>query len=223
VGFITSSTAKEGSKHITARLFLDGSNPSARAVGAHLVFITDTQAFEADVPDFPIDTTPERRTPEISIAFPSPVAIESTFVDAYTVDGGKPIDCPTQISGTATAAWAEKELPRSATTASMPVVQARFRQAIPPLPCGKTRTYARPTHVIQPGYPYGLTKPVTSRVVVYLDSRGTVVKAEVYKSSGFPDADEQAEAAAYASTYSPAQLLCQPVVGVYIFTADFIP
>jgi hypothetical protein len=206
-------------------LYLDASNPSARSVGAHLILLSDTQAFEADVPDFSLESPSNRRTARFLIALPSPMSIKYVYVDGYDTDGGRFVDCPTEMSGNATLQFRDKELPAHAASAgaAIPVLTAKFRQALPPLTCGKIRIEARVKRVVQPNWAYGISKRISSQIVVYLDSNGTVVKTEVYKSSGFDAADEQVRMAAFNSTYTPAQFLCQPVVSEYLFTGDFEP
>jgi hypothetical protein len=232
VGFLTSPWDVRLNEHskivndrLMARLYLDASNLSARTIGAHLILLSDTQAFEADVPDFSLETSSRRRTARFLIALPSAMSIKYVYVDGYDTDGGGFIDCPTEMSGNATVQYRDEEFPAraSAAGAAIPVVTAKFRQALPPLPCGKISIAARVKRVVQPNWAYGISKRISSQIEVYLDSHGTVVKTEVYKSSGFEAADEQVRMAAFNSTYVPAQFLCQPVVSEYLFTGDFEP
>ncbi|HEY3674892.1 MAG TPA: TonB C-terminal domain-containing protein [Candidatus Tumulicola sp.] len=163
----------------------------------------------------------KRSTPEFLIALPSAVSIKYVYVTSYAVDGGPSIDCPTEMSGSSTAEAVRKEFPPPPAIAAVPVVSAVFREALPPLQCGKTRIDATVKRAVRPGWPRGLTKSARVQIAVYIDSKGTVVRADVYKSSGSEEADAQAQFAAYTSTYIPAQFLCQPVVSEYLFTSDF--
>jgi hypothetical protein len=232
VGFLTAgwdvhldAHAKVVSDRLMARLYFDDSAPSARSLGAHLVLISDTQAYEADVPDLPLDNGKARRTVRFLIALPSAMPMKYVYVDGYDTDGGHFVDCPTEMSVTPTATYLQKQLTAepSIAGATLPVVTAKLRQPLPSLPCGKIRIEGTVKRVVQPNWPYGITKRIESQIAVYLDSNGTVVETQVYRSSGSDEADEQARMAAFNSTYTPARFLCQPVVSEYLFTAIFQP
>lgn len=60
-------------------------------------------------------------------------------------------------------------------------------------------------------------------IMVSLDASGSVAAASIYKSSGRPDFDRAAIAAARASTYLPKMKNCKGVPGQYMFRADFNP
>ena len=93
-----------------------------------------------------------------------------------------------------------------------------------PPPCARPHMDAMMTRPVQPNYPesartQGATGTVQGKVS--LDPSGGVISTSIYKSSGNAELDRAALAAAHESIYSPEIEDCRPVVGTYLFRANF--
>lgn len=81
-------------------------------------------------------------------------------------------------------------------------------------------------HPVQPLYPRHFTisgASYTVQIAVAVGDADNLLRAWVYKSSGNPDIDASAIAAARASSYQSAVSYCQKADGYYLFRADFLP
>lgn len=58
-------------------------------------------------------------------------------------------------------------------------------------------------------------------IKVDLDAQGNVTGVSVYKSTGSPELDRAAMAAARESSYAPEERDCKPVSGSYLFKVEF--
>lgn len=81
--------------------------------------------------------------------------------------------------------------------------------------CGPDPEWHGPTAGLAPNI-------VIAVVEVTVEPDGTIKSAKIWKSSGTPDGDRTALAAARNSTYSPATLNCKPVEGKYLFKERFV-
>jgi TonB family protein len=90
--------------------------------------------------------------------------------------------------------------------------------------CPQPHVDAAIIHLIEADYPDNARQEGatgTVEVAVSLDSTGKVIDAIVYKSSGNPDLDAAALAAAKQSGYSPEIERCQPISSRALFRSDF--
>lgn len=82
-------------------------------------------------------------------------------------------------------------------------------------------------HPVQPGLPSSVPRGwglwFTSQIEVQIGDSDNLLDAWVYKTSGNPDIDRSALAAARASSYNSAVSYCQKADGSYLFRADFEP
>ncbi|HZV76461.1 MAG TPA: TonB family protein [Candidatus Babeliales bacterium] len=89
-------------------------------------------------------------------------------------------------------------------------------------PCTRDAGVVKAVAPIYPGsLPSGIA-PFDVTVEVTLGEDGSVTRAKIYKSSGYPDADAAAIVAARASTYVPQVVACKPVQGDYLFAETFV-
>lgn len=81
------------------------------------------------------------------------------------------------------------------------------------------------THPVQPLFPRFVigTISYSAQIDVAVGNADNLLGAWVYKSSGNPDINASALAAARASSYQSAVSYCQKADGYYIFRADFSP
>lgn len=107
----------------------------------------------------------------------------------------------------------------TATTSLRPI--ASLAQAT----CAQPFREAMVTKAQQPAYPKSAKVPdsgvLSSVISITVDVTGRVVAGGIYKSSGNADVDNAALQAAYGSSYAPKLVNCKPVVGNYLFRADF--
>lgn len=104
------------------------------------------------------------------------------------------------------------------------VAQPANAAAPTPTPCWHQ---AQLVKAAQPVWPSSLPKntpPFDVIVFVTVETDGTVQKAHIYRSSGYPAADAAAISAAKASTYKPGVFFnCKPQALDYLFRATFQP
>jgi hypothetical protein len=87
--------------------------------------------------------------------------------------------------------------------------------------CGTPFASARAERVVAPRFPSFIGASGTSIVRVDLDDHNHVLRASIFKSSGFSAFDDEAISAATASTYKSAVVACTSIPGSYLFRADF--
>jgi hypothetical protein len=195
---------------------------SGSRINAHVTIIADTGAYDAAVPDVSLFGTPSgRNSLPLLATLPRATAVRYVYVDSYAIDGAAEQTCPSDpFSVEESMQWAPPAPPLP--SSGIIHVAITLKQALPTLACGKLFSYAT---VIRPYQPAGVptAKRLTSEVETFVDSNGHVVRTTLYESSGSPNADAQAIDAAQRTTYAPATLLCTPIVGRYLFRADFEP
>lgn len=195
---------------------------SGSRINAHVRIIGDTGVYDAAVPGVALHGQPSQfNSGPVLVTLPHATAVRYAYVDSYAIDGAAEQTCPSDpfnIEEAMRWAPAAPPLPSSGVIR----VAATLKQALPARACGKPFSDAT---IIRPYQPAGVptTKRLSSEVETFIDSDGHVVKTALYKSSGSPSADAQAIDAAQRTTYAPATLLCTPIVGRYLFRADFEP
>lgn len=212
----TDSRPASASSDLLALSLVSQSGPS---VDAHVTLLSDTDAYDVPLRNITVDGGKYKyESRVILVKLPKPATIRLVYVDSYAVAGGTEQTCPSDpldLSHTT-------PLRLTSPPAQTPRIVATFKQTLPPLPCGKLFTFATVTKPSQPVFPlYWLDHSRTSEIEVFLDSNGTPIKTYIYKSSGIQALDASATLAALRSTYAPEQLLCTPVVGKYLWRADF--
>jgi hypothetical protein len=204
----------DATKHLLGKLFAPGSS-----VAAHLILLTDTDAYEVQIGRQSLSGTEYfRSSARFLVEFPKDVQIKYSFVDSYKLDDGDEVFCPTEprAFGKGKDSLAKFEVEY------LPTYTATYKEALPVLPCGKPYVPATVTRTVATT---GVVtdKPRRVQIAVYLDSKGTIVKTYVYRSSGVDYGDMRAMFAATHAQYAPATFLCTPIVGEYLYTIDYVP
>jgi hypothetical protein len=197
-------------------LAVELSAENANRLDAHLTLIGDTNAYDLLLQRVSLSGSPPglRSRPYLA-QLPKAEAIRYAFVDSYTV-GSSTTNCPSEPVKVE-AAGARPQRPNPADR-----VVAVYKQAIGPLKCGKE--FEAPALAgASVAEASGVDKPRTSFIMAFVNANGDVVKTYVWQSSGIDYLDTAAAVAARRSRYAPGTLLCTPVVGTYLFRADFKP
>lgn len=188
-------------------------------VDAHVTLISDTEAYDAFLQDVRLANDGERlESPSLLVALPKAMSVRFVYVDSFAINGGTETSCPSEPWDLSRG----KPLQMPAPAAEVPRVAAVLKQVLPVLPCGKLFSNATVIKAIPPVYPLAYFDHDRSvQIEIFVDSNGNAIKTSVYKSSGRPEFDNAATVSALRSKYSPPMLLCTPVVGTYLFRADF--
>jgi len=201
--------------YLLGRLYAHGAG-----VSAHVILLSDTDAYDASISTQPLSGDHDylRHSTQFLIALPNAMQIRYAYVDSYQLDGGAVVNCPTEAN------HFEKGIGQNAPAdiKTTPTFAASFRQKLPTLTCGKVYRAATVMRAVSPrGIQTG--KMLQAKIAIYINSDGSLAKSYVYKKSGVDYADALALDAANRSSYIAAQFLCTPIVGEYLFTADFEP
>jgi len=201
----------------TDGLAVELSSESANRLDAHVTLIGDTNAYDVFLARVPLSgSQPGLHSRPYLVQLPRAEEIGYAFVDSYTA-GSSTTNCPSEPVKVETASGSRPQRPNPADR-----VVAVYKQAIGPLKCGKA--FESPTlagaSVAQASV---VDKPRTSFIMAFVNANGDVVKTYVWQSSGVDYLDTAAAVAAERSRYTPGTLLCTPVVGTYLFRADFKP
>lgn len=185
----------------------------------HVTLLSDAAAYDAFLQNVPLqDDGKGLRSHNILVALPKAMQIRFVYVDSFAVNSGTEANCPSEPFDLSQV----KTLRVPQPPASVQRVTAVFKQALPRLPCGKLFSNATVLKPVQPVYPLSYFDHDRSvQIEIFVDSNGNAVKASVYKSSGLQAFDDAATEAALRSKYAAPMLLCTPVVGKYLFRADF--
>ncbi|HET6276814.1 MAG TPA: energy transducer TonB [Candidatus Cybelea sp.] len=185
----------------------------------HVTLLSDTGAYDAFLQDVPLlDDGKGLRSHNILVQLPKAMHVRFVYVDSFAVDGGTKASCPSEPFDLSPV----KTLRVPPPPAAVQRVSAVFKQSLPALPCGKIFSNATILKAVQPVYPLLYFDHDRSvQIEIFVDSNGNAVKTSVYKSSGLQAFDSAATEAALRSKYAPPMLLCTPVVGKYLFRADF--
>jgi hypothetical protein len=200
-------------------LAVELSSESANRLDVHVTLIGDTNAYDLLLQRVSLSGhEPGLRSRPYLAQLPKGDAIRYAFVDSYT-SGSSTTNCPSE----------PVKVEAAANTGSGPQrpnpsdrVVAVYKQAIGPLKCGKE--FESPALAgASVAEANGVDKPRTSFIMAFVNANGDVVKTYVWQSSGIDYLDTAAALAAERSRYTPGTLLCTPVVGTYLFRADFKP
>ena len=188
-------------------------------VDAHVTLISDTEAYDTFLQDVRLTDDGEGLESEsLLVALPKAMRVRFVYVDSFAENGGSEISCPSEPWDLSRL----KPLRMSPPAPQTRRVAAVFKQVLPPLSCGKIFSNARVLKVIPPVYPLSyFDHERRVEIEIFVDSNGNAIKTSVYKSSGRPEFDNAATVSALRSKYVPPMLLCTPVVGTYLFRADF--
>ena len=188
---------------------------------AHVTLLSDTGAYDAFLQDVPLaDDGKGLRSHNILVKLPKAMRVRFVYVDSFAVNGGTEASCPSEPFDLSQVKTIRVPPPPAATAR----VSAVFKQSLPPLPCGKLFTNATIVKPVQPVYPlsYFDHDRAACKSEIFVDSNGNAVKSIGLQEQRTPSVhDNAATQAALRSKYAPPMLLCTPVVGKYLFRADF--
>jgi hypothetical protein len=198
------------------RYALDLFTADGTTLAAHVTLVSDTDAYDAGVPDGNLSGPPNDRNLEpLVVTLPAGDTIDYFYVDSYSLDHGAAVTCPSYVFPIG-----EK---LSSAPAGLRSIEAQHLQKIPPLKCGKV--YIQPRlrgDLTSPMGAYG-GKPLTVVALAYIDSNGYSIKDEIVQSSGVDGMDKYMLGAVGVHQFSPAQFLCVPVVGEMEITLKYFP
>lgn len=184
-----------------------------------MILFSDTDAYDVPISAQPLSGNEYMHvSTQFLVALPKAMRVRYVYVDSYQLDGGSVVNCPTE------AHHFQKGIGQKGPSdiKSTPTFSASYKQALPAPACGNVYT---PATVMRAVSPRGIqtSKMLRVKIAIYINSDGSLAKSYVYKSSGVNYADTLALDAANRSSYVPAKFLCTPIVGEYLFTADFEP
>ncbi|HEY1867881.1 MAG TPA: hypothetical protein VGG70_06250, partial [Candidatus Cybelea sp.] len=209
---VASNAAVGGGRQYVLALF----TPAGATLGAHVTLVSDTDAYDAVVPDGDLSGTPQDRKREpLIVTLPASDKIDYFFVDSYSLDRGAPVTCPSYVLPVG------EEL--SSAPAGLRAIEAQHLQTIAPLKCGKV--YVDPAmrgDLTSPVGAYG-GKPLTVVARAYIDSNGYSIQEEIVQSSGVDGMDKYMLGAVGVHQFRPAQFLCVPVVGEMLIELKYFP
>jgi hypothetical protein len=186
-------------------------------VQAHVTLVSDTDAYDAHVPDSNLfGGAYDRQAGPFVIKLPVSAKIEYYFVDSYALDGAQAAVCPSYVFPVAAAAV---QTPPTAATAVTPT----HLQALGKLACGQTYQPVATRRDAGGIIGHFGNKPVSVELRVYVDSRGRALDEQIVESSGILGVDSAALGNAQLQAFVPAQFLCTPVVGEISLRMDYVP
>jgi hypothetical protein len=198
------------------RYALDLYTPAGTTLGAHVTLISDTDAYDAAVPEGNLSGPPEDRKLEpLIVTLPGAVTVDYFFVDSYSLDRGTAVTCPSYVFPVG------EKLPSA--PAGLRLIAAQHLQKIASPKCGKV--YVEPAmhgDLMSPVGAYG-GKPLTVVARAYIDSNGYSIKDEIVQSSGVDGMDKYMLGAVGVHQFRPAQFLCVPVVGEMLIELKYFP
>ncbi|MDQ2680534.1 MAG: hypothetical protein M3Y21_05870 [Candidatus Eremiobacteraeota bacterium] len=154
------------------------------------------------------------------VTLPDSTKLGSAWVEGVTSDG-KHTECPTIPTGVS-----HEKRPISVTADAAVTSSAKLINTVDTGTCSQDFVAAKPLKLVAPDFPRiaveSTSQPLLVVVKMALDSAAHPYPW-VWITSGNALVDAAAIAAARKSTYTAAQFLCQPVAGVYVFTAEFDP
>ncbi|HMF27238.1 MAG TPA: hypothetical protein VKE42_00615, partial [Candidatus Cybelea sp.] len=185
------------------RYALDLYTPAGTTLGAHVTLISDTDAYDAAVPEGNLSGPPDdRRLDPLVVTLPGTDTINYFFVDSYSLDRGAAVTCPSYV------------FPVGGKLSSAPTglrsIAAQHLQKIASPKCGKV--YVEPGmrgDLTSPMGAYG-GKPLTVVARAYIDSNGYSIKDEIVQSSGVDGMDRYMLGAVGVHQFRPAEFLCVP-------------
>ena len=210
---VVASTAAVGSQ---GRYALDLFTPEGTTLSAHVTLVSDTDAYDAAVPEGTLSGAPaDRKIEPLIVTLPAPEKIDYFFVDSYSIDRGTAVTCPSYVFPIGAAL--------SNAPAGLRTISAQHLQSIASPKCGKV--YADPAmrgDLMSPVGAYG-GKPLTVVARAYIDSNGYSIKEEIVQSSGVDGMDKYMLGAVGVHQFRPAEFLCTPVVGTMLIELKYFP
>lgn len=209
---VASIAAVGGESRYALNLF----TPGGTTLSAHVTLVSDTDAYDAPVPDGNLSGPPDDRRLEPLIAtLPARDTINYFFVDSYSLDHAATVTCPSYVFPVGTAL--------SSAPTGLRSIDAQRLQKIALPKCGKV--YVEPAmrgDLMSPVGAYG-GKPLTVVARAYIDSNGYSIKDEIVQSSGVDGMDKYMLGAVGVHQFRPAEFLCTPVVGTMLIELKYFP
>lgn len=209
---VASVAAVGGESRYALSLF----SPSGSTLSGHVTLVSDTDAYDAAVPEGNLSGPPDDRKLEpLIVTLPTRDTINYFFVDSYSLDHGSAVTCPSYVF----------PIGRALSSAPMGLrsIEAQHLQKIASLKCGKV--YDEPSmrgDLMSPVGAYG-GKPLTVVARAYIDSNGYSIKDEIVQSSGVDGMDKYMLGAVGVHQFRPAEFLCTPVVGTMLIELKYFP
>lgn len=200
----------------TSRYALELYTATGTTLAAHVTLVSDTDAYDAAVPDGALfGTAGDRKSEAMVVTLPAADQIGYFFVDSYVLDRAAGVTCPSYVFPV--------EAPIADTVAGARSIEAQPLQKIGPLKCG--HEYTPPGmngDLTSPIGDYG-GKPLIVSARAYVDSNGYSIKEEIVQSSGVDGVDKYMLGAVGQHQFAPAKFLCVPVVGVTEVEMKYFP
>jgi hypothetical protein len=190
--------------------------PGGTTLSAHVTLVSNTDAYDAAVPDGNLSGAPnDRKLEPLIAALPARDTINYYFVDSYSLDHGAAVTCPSYVFPVGRAL--------SSAPTGLRSIDAQHLQKIAPPKCGKV--YEDPEmrgDLTSPVGAYG-GKPLTVVARAYIDSNGYSIKEEIVQTSGVDGMDRYMLGAVGVHQFRPAEFLCTPVVGTMLVELKYFP
>lgn len=185
-------------------------------LGAHVTLVSDTDAYDATVPDTNLSgPIADRQMEPIVVTLPATDAIKYYFVDSYTVDRGTSVACPSYVF--------PLDDPVADAPSGVATIEAKHLQSLGKLACGAMyRPPGGGSNDLGVMGPFG-NRPLSVEYRVFIDSNGRDVGQKLIASSGVDALDAAARGNLQNHQYTAAQFLCTPVVGEIDIRLDYGP
>jgi hypothetical protein len=191
----------------------------AASVSARVIVFTSANAYVADIPSLPLSGPGHvKATANFAIVSDKPIEPRYIYIDSYRLGGGAETACPTEPIAFTGSVSAASSTPATASTLRFPFTDV---ESLPPLTCGAEMKKASIRKAVAPQEIDRSFDHIKVSVLVYVDAAGRLVRADLLKPSMSNPDNNYAIEAAERSTYFPATFYCKPVVGGYVFVADF--
>jgi hypothetical protein len=211
----TMATGDSGTSYVVALWATATSRFSGR-----VLLVTDSDVYSFPVKNATLRSTPDphlRMVPPLLVRFNSSVVIRNVAAVVTDLDGKPNPDCYTYVSDQ-TSSWEAFQHTRLTRFAiSGDAVHERSLDGCAPYQEAKIATTENPQVD-----DYGSVKRF-ALLYVYLGADGHPIKSRVFQSSGIDGIDRAALHSADASTYTGAQIACQPLSSIYTFKYEYDP
>ena len=196
--------------------------------------------FAMTTPDYTVSYV-QAESPELSVTFPEGVNIVRAWVAVAQTQGdrifgwdarGEIVCDPADFGPRPPTKDSVRRAPAATDPTPAPApasaVATQIASPFPNATCQHPFVAATVINAVSPVFPdivrdEGFSAPAISEVYVAIDRSGAVQDAWLFGTSGYPELDRAAVAAAKKSSYKSAVSYCRPVTGLYLFRANFLP
>ncbi|HET6276599.1 MAG TPA: hypothetical protein VFE16_11780 [Candidatus Cybelea sp.] len=185
-------------------------------LSAHVTLVSDTDAYDAAVPDTNLSgPITDRQMEPVVVTLPVKDAVRYYFVDSYAADRGTSVSCPSYVFPV--------DHPIADAPSDVASVEAKHLQSLGKPACGAMyRPPGGGSNDLGVIGHFG-NRPLSTEYRVFIDSNGRDVGQKLVASSGVDALDAAARGNLQDHQYVPARFLCTPVVGEMDIRMDYDP